>query len=35
MTRSRQPVTSLFGLTDEEGGSSDNEEEETVSESKD
>jgi RNA polymerase-binding transcription factor DksA len=34
MTRSRQPVTSLFGLTDEEGGSSENEEEETVSESK-
>ena len=34
MTRSRQPVTSLFGLTDEEGGSSDNEEEETVSENK-
>jgi RNA polymerase-binding transcription factor DksA len=34
MTRSRQPVTSLFGLTDEEGGSSDNEEEETVTESK-
>ena len=34
MTRSRQPVTSLFGLTDEEGGSSDNEEEETVSETK-
>ena len=34
LTRSRQPVTSLFGLTDEEGGSNDNEEEETVSESK-
>jgi len=34
MTRSRQPVTSLFGLTDEEGGSSENEEEETVTESK-
>ena len=34
MTRSRQPVTSLFGLTDEEGGSSDNEEEETVTETK-
>jgi RNA polymerase-binding transcription factor DksA len=34
MTRSRQPVTSLFGLTDEEGGGSDNEEEETVSETK-
>ena len=34
MTRSRQPVTSLFGLTDEEGGSSEGEEEETVSESK-
>jgi RNA polymerase-binding transcription factor DksA len=34
MTRSRQPVTSLFGLTDEEGGPSENEEEETVSESK-
>jgi RNA polymerase-binding transcription factor DksA len=33
-TRSRQPVTSLFGLTDEEGGGSENEEEETVSESK-
>jgi len=31
--RSRQPVTSLFGLTDEEGGG-DNEEEETVSETK-
>jgi RNA polymerase-binding transcription factor DksA len=34
LTRSRQPVTSLFGLTDEEGGSAENEEEETVSESK-
>ena len=34
MTRSRQPVTSLFGLTDEEGGASDGEEEETVSETK-
>jgi DnaK suppressor protein len=34
MSRSRQPVTSLFGLTDEEGGSGDGEEEETVSESK-
>jgi RNA polymerase-binding transcription factor DksA len=34
LTRSRQPVTSLFGLTDEEGGASDGEEEETVSESK-
>lgn len=34
MTRSRQPVTSLFGLTDEEGGASENEEEETVSETK-
>jgi len=34
MTRSRQPVTSLFGLTDEEGGSSEGEEEETVSETK-
>ena len=34
MTRSRQPVTSLFGLTDEEGGGSEGEEEETVSESK-
>ena len=34
MTRSRQPVTSLFGLTDEEGGNSEGEEEETVSESK-
>lgn len=34
MTRSRQPVTSLFGLTDEEGGASEGEEEETVSESK-
>lgn len=33
-SRSRQPVTSLFGLTDEEGGSGENEEEETVSESK-
>jgi RNA polymerase-binding transcription factor DksA len=33
MTRSRQPVTSLFGLTDEEGGA-ENEEEETVSETK-
>jgi RNA polymerase-binding transcription factor DksA len=34
MTRSRQPVTSLFGLTDEEGGSAEGEEEETVTESK-
>jgi RNA polymerase-binding transcription factor DksA len=34
MTRSRQPVTSLFGLTDEEGGGSEGEEEETVSETK-
>jgi len=34
MTRSRQPVTSLFGLTDEEGGAAEGEEEETVSESK-
>jgi RNA polymerase-binding transcription factor DksA len=34
MNRSRQPVTSLFGLTDEEGGSSEGEEEETVSEPK-
>jgi RNA polymerase-binding transcription factor DksA len=34
LTRSRQPVTSLFGLTDEEGGPAENEEEETVSESK-
>jgi RNA polymerase-binding transcription factor DksA len=34
MTRSRQPVTSLFGLTDEEAGPAESEEEETVSESK-
>ena len=34
LTRSRQPVTSLFGLTDEEGGGGEGEEEETVSESK-
>lgn len=34
LTRSRQPVTSLFGLTDEEGGGADGEEEETVTESK-
>jgi RNA polymerase-binding transcription factor DksA len=34
MTRSRQPVTSLFGLTDEEGGASEGEEEETVTETK-
>ena len=32
-SRSRQPVTSLFGLTDEEGGA-ENEEEETVTETK-
>ena len=34
MTRSRQPVTSLFGLTDEEGGGAEGEEEETVTETK-
>jgi DnaK suppressor protein len=34
LTRSRQPVTSLFGLTDDEGGGGDNEEEETVTETK-
>ena len=34
LTRSRQPVTSLFGLTDEEGGGSDGEEEETTAEAK-
>lgn len=34
MTRSRQPVTSLFGLTDEEGNATDNEEEETTTEAK-
>lgn len=34
LTRSRQPVTSLFGLTDEEGGPAEGEEEETVSETK-
>ncbi len=34
MTRSRQPVTSLFGLTDEEGGGGEGEEEETVTETK-
>jgi len=34
MTRFRQPVTSLFGLTDEEGGAAEGEEEETVSETK-
>jgi DnaK suppressor protein len=33
LTRSRQPVTSLFGLTDDEGGG-DGDEEETVTESK-
>src|SRR4051812_10462338 len=31
-TRIRQPVTSLFGLTEDEGGGSDSEEEETPSE---
>jgi len=34
MSRFRQPVTSLFGLVDEEGGPSENEEEETVTEPK-
>ncbi|MGA3170546.1 MAG: TraR/DksA C4-type zinc finger protein [Chthoniobacteraceae bacterium] len=34
MSRSRQPVTSLFGLTDDEGGASEGEEEETVTETK-
>jgi DnaK suppressor protein len=34
LTRTRQPVTSLFGLTDEEGGASEGEEEETVAEPK-
>lgn len=34
MTRTRLPVTSLFGLTDDEGGGSDSEEEEPASESK-
>jgi len=34
MTRSRQPVTSLFGLTDDEGGGAEGEEEETVTETK-
>jgi len=34
MTRSRQPVTSLFGLTDDEGGPAEGEEEETVTETK-
>jgi RNA polymerase-binding transcription factor DksA len=33
-SRSRQPVTSLFGLTDEEGGGAEGEEEETVTETK-
>lgn len=33
-TRTRQPVTSLFGLTDEEGGASDGEEEEPATEAK-
>jgi RNA polymerase-binding transcription factor DksA len=33
-SRSRQPVTSLFGLTDEEGGAAEGEEEETVTETK-
>lgn len=33
-TRSRQPVTSLFGLTDDEGGGAEGEEEEAVTESK-
>lgn len=35
LTRTRQPVTSLFGLTDDEGGSSEGEEEETTTEAKD
>lgn len=34
-TRVRQPVTSLFGLTDDEAGSNDNEDEEAPTESKD
>jgi RNA polymerase-binding transcription factor DksA len=34
LSRSRQPVTSLFGLTDEEGGTAESEEEETVTETK-
>ena len=33
-TRTRQPVTSLFGLTDEEGGGADSEEEEPAAEAK-
>ncbi len=33
-TRTRQPVTSLFGLTDEEGGGSESEEEEPAAEAK-
>lgn len=34
LTRSRQPVTSLFGLTDDEGGAGEGEEEETAAEAK-
>jgi RNA polymerase-binding transcription factor DksA len=34
LSRSRQPVTSLFGLTDEEGGPAEGEEEEAVTETK-
>ncbi len=34
LTRSRQPVTSLFGLTDEEGNATEGEEEETPAEAK-
>ena len=34
LTRTRQPVTSLFGLTDEEGGAAEAEEEETTPEAK-